>query len=212
MYQPRHFQEKSTANMVTLIEENPLSTLIVVSNGNFEVNHIPLIAHSDDSGIQKLQGHIPRANSLADLVTEPRDCMAIFQGAQGYITPSWYATKPKHGKVVPTWNYSVVHVHGTIQAVNDSFWLLQHLNDLTRLNEKTREKQWQVSDAPKDFTDNLISALVGLEIVTTKIEAKTKASQNQPEENRVSVLQNLDSEQPDSPFSFMMRNTHQNKN
>ncbi len=208
MYQPRHFQEKNTASMVTLIEENPLSVLILADNGRFEVNHIPLVAHTDEARIRKLQGHIPRANSLSDLATTPQDCLAIFQGAQGYITPSWYATKPRHGKVVPTWNYSVVHVHGKIQTVNDPLWLMQHLQDLTALNEKAREHQWQVTDAPEDFTKGLISALVGLEITATKVEAKTKASQNQPEENRTSVLQNLVSEQPDSSFSHMMRANH----
>ena len=208
MYQPRHFQEQNTARMVNLIEQNPLSVLILADHGSFEVNHIPLVAHTDESGIRKLQGHIPRANSLAGLATTTQDCLAIFQGAQGYITPSWYATKPRHGKVVPTWNYSVVHVHGKIKTVNDPLWLMQHLQDLTALNEKTREQQWQVSDAPKDFTDGLVSALVGLEITATKVEAKTKASQNQPEENRTSVLQNLSSEQPDSSFSRMMHDAN----
>lgn len=204
MYQPRHFQENSAANMAVLIEENPLSTLVLVTKSGFEVNHIPLVGHKDESGLTKLQGHIPRANSLADTAIEPQDCVAIFQGAQGYLTPSWYATKAKHGKVVPTWNYSVVHVHGEIKVVDDSAWLLQHLNDLTKLNERTRNKQWQVSDAPAEFTNGLMSALVGLEIIVKRLEGKTKASQNQPEENRTSVLENLNKEQPDSTFSDMM--------
>lgn len=211
MYQPRHFQNDDIANSVALIEANPLGTLVLHSSGSFEVNHIPFIVDHDGSGITTLRAHIPKANALAELAMKPLDCVVVFQGAQGYVSPSWYATKQRHGKVVPTWNYSVVHVHGEIQTVSESSWVMQQLQELTELNEGKRDKPWQVSDAPGDFTEALVSALVGLQIVVSKVEAKTKASQNQPLENRESVLQSLSHEQPESDFSAMMHVVNKDK-
>lgn len=204
MYQPRHFQENDLENILSLIEENPLGILVLAFDGVFEVNHIPFVVDSDESGITKLRAHIPKSNRLSDMAAGTQGCVVSFQGAQGYISPSWYATKQKHGKVVPTWNYSTVHIHGAITTVNDPAWVMQQLQDLTALNEKNRDNPWQVSDAPKEFTDTQSSALVGLELVASTVEAKTKASQNQPEENRTSVLQSLKTEQPGSDLTAMM--------
>ena len=204
MYQPKHFQEENSRFINGLVNDNPLGTLILSTDGSFEVNHIPFVMDSDSSGIRKLRAHVPRTNSLIDLVSESATCVVVFQGAEGYITPSWYATKRKHGKVVPTWNYAVVHVHGSIRAVDDASWVKQQLEDLTNQNEMKRHRKWKISDAPSDFTASQLSVLVGLEVIAEKTEAKTKASQNQPQENQASILDSLTNEQSGSNLNVMM--------
>ena len=206
MFQPKSFIETDMGNITALVRENPLGTLILSNKEGFEVNHIPFVLDPLGAEGFKLRAHIPKVNPLIDLFKKDTlSCVVIFQGANGYITPSWYSTKQKHGKVVPTWNYAVVHIHGQISLVQETSWLTQQLNDLTAQNEADREKQWQVSDAPKEYTNKQLSFLLGIEITSTKIEAKTKASQNQPAENRESVLASLSSEQPGSNLNKMMQ-------
>jgi len=212
MHQPKYFQEKDTDRISGLVRDNPLGTLTLFIEGRFEINHIPFALDTDSSGICKLRAHIPRANSLSKIATDTQSCVVVFQGPDGYISPSWYATKQEHGKVVPTWNYAVVHVHGEIKTIDDSTWVIQQLQDLTQQHEENRSKQWHVSDAPADFTESQLAVLVGLEINVTMIEAKTKASQNQPAKNRASVLQLLNAEQPDSRLTDMMRGLGGNGN
>ena len=205
MFQPKPFIETDFDNISALVRENPLGTLILSGNGEFEVNHLPFVLDTENVEGFRLRAHIPKANPLTEILgSKEIPCVAIFQGANGYITPTWYATKQKHGKVVPTWNYAVVHVHGDISLVEDTSWLIQQLNDLTAQNEAEREKQWQVSDAPAEYTRKQLSFLLGIEILSSKIEAKTKASQNQPTENRESVLASLNSEQPGSDLANMV--------
>lgn len=117
--------------------------------------------------------------------------LAIFHGPEAYISPSWYATKQETGKVVPTWNYAVVHAYGKLRAMEDADWLRQQLNDLTTQSEADMPSPWGVSDAPADYIEGLIRAIVGIEIVLTKLVGKWKVSQNQPERNRLLVTEGL---------------------
>jgi len=205
MLQTKPFIETDFENISALVRENPLGTLILSGDGEFEVNHLPFVLDTDDVDGFVLRAHIPKGNPLAKLLAKrAMACVAIFQGANGYITPSWYSTKKRHGKAVPTWNYAVVHVHGQISLVDDTPWLIQQLTDLTTQNEAKREKPWQLSDAPKEYTDKQLAFLIGIEILSSKIEAKTKASQNQPAENRESILASLHSEQPGSSLTKMV--------
>jgi len=135
--------------------------------------------------IRDLRAHIPKANPLFEiLLHSTTDCAVVFQGAGGYVSPSWYATKQEHGKVVPTWNYKVVHAHGKLSLNQESDWIAQQLHDLTNQSEKPRSKQWAVTDAPGSYLKKQLSALVGLEVKIATIECKTKASQNQPAKNK----------------------------
>ena len=179
--------------------------MILATDSAFEVNHIPFVIDSDSSGIKRLRAHIPRTNALATLKSESRSCVVVFHGADGYVSPAWYATKKKHGKVVPTWNYAVVHAHGRMKTVDDSAFVKKQIEDLTIQNESKRDNAWKISDAPSDFTARQLSVLVGIEVLTEKIDAKTKASQNQPMENRASILKSLDNEQPGSSFNELMK-------
>jgi len=211
MFQPKSFVESDYERIRVLVRENPLGTLVVSSDAEFEINHIPFILDSDEIAGVRLRAHIPKASPLTKILESKKtSCVVIFQGANGYITPSWYSTKKKHGKVVPTWNYAVVHIHGQISLIEEPSWILKQLNDLTDQNEAHRETRWQVSDAPKDYTKKQVSFLLGIEITSTRVEAKTKASQNQPAENRESVLASLSSEQPNSKFTELMDSVNKN--
>ncbi len=204
MYTPRYFAESGSEKLTSLIERNALGTLVVLNNDEFEINHIPFLIDSTDSGATILRAHIPRANSLSSILKNEKSCTVVFQDADGYVSPSWYATKMEHGKVVPTWNYSVVHAHGNIVVRDDPQWVITQLTDLTTRQEANRSKKWAVTDAPADYIRSQVTALVGLEVNVTRLAGKVKASQNQPAKNQATVLSSLKTEQPESRFTAMM--------
>ncbi len=151
-----------------------------------------------------LRAHIPRANPLSAQLESETDCLVIFHGPEGYVSPSWYATKKKDGKVVPTWNYCVAHAHGRIALVNDESWVKAQLHALTEQSEAPRNEPWQVSDAPQEYTERLVKSLVGLEVTIDELKGKFKLSQNQPEENQTSVLEAMATEQAGSALYASM--------
>jgi transcriptional regulator len=122
---------------------------------------------------------------------EGGEALVIFQGPEAYITPSWYASKREHGKVVPTWNYVVVQAWGTPQVIDDAEWLHVQINELTRTQERARTEPWQVADAPADFVAAQIRGITGIEIPIARIEGKWKVSQNRPEADRRMVVAGL---------------------
>ena len=205
MYELAHFKNDELAVQAEVILSNPLGVLVVNTAAGFEVNHIPFMLDIRDGIASCLRAHIPKNNPLSNVAISPVNCVAVFQGAQGYISPSWYATKKEHCKVVPTWNYQVVHVHGELRVIDDADWVLQQLNDLTTLNERSRDHPWAVSDAPEKYTAARIHGLVGLELQIKRIDGKTKASQNQPIDNKRSVIAAMADEMPDTPFAEMMK-------
>lgn len=117
--------------------------------------------------------------------------MLVFQGAETYITPSWYPSKHAHGKAVPTWNYAVVHAHGIPRIIEDRERTLQILNQLTDVHEAEQVHPWKVSDAPQEFTDQLLQSIVGIEIPITKLMGKWKVSQNRPDSDKLGVVAGL---------------------
>lgn len=185
-----------------LIRAHPLATLVTHSSGGLNANHIPLHLSDSPAPNGTLQGHIARANPLLDEIAEGIDALAIFHGPNSYITPSWYATKIETEKVVPTWNYAVVHAHGVLRVVDNASWLRAQLNALTDHNEASFSKPWAVSDAPPDFIEKNMAAIVGVEMVITKLQGKWKVSQNQPPKNQASVISGLRSS--DIPESQVM--------
>lgn len=184
MYLPKHFAEPRIEAMHELIDAHPLATLVTLSSNGLDANHIPLQLVTDDSPFGKLQGHVARANPLWQDFDQDAGILAIFQGPEGYISPSWYATKKETGKAVPTWNYAVVHAHGTLRIIDDTRWLRAQIEALTTHNEATLPHPWAVSDAPDDYVEKMIAAVVGIEIVITRLSGKWKMSQNQPAENQ----------------------------
>jgi transcriptional regulator len=138
-----------------------------------------------------LRAHVARGNELARLPAEGVRGLAIFQGVERYITPSWYETKRETGKVVPTWNYVVVHAHGRLRPIPDQDWLRQQLDDLTEYFEGQRREPWHVSDAPEDFLKAQMKGIIGLELEIDRLEGKWKVSQNRTEADRAGVVAGL---------------------
>lgn len=191
MYQPGHFEETRAEVLHTLLRSHPLATLVTLAPHGLEANHIPLRLRTQGVPRPTLVGHVARANPLwreTDLATP---VLAIFQGPQHYISPGWYASKAEHGKVVPTWNYAVVHAKGLLRVHDDAAWIRQQMQELTTQQEARMPAPWAVDDAPRDYTDRMIAAVVGIEISIESLVGKWKVSQNQPAANQASVQQGL---------------------
>lgn len=202
MHIPKHFEENNLDVIHRIIRSRPLATLVTLCSEGINANHIPLLFSELPAPHGKLQGHVPRSNPLVSDLAENVDALAIFHGPEAYITPSWYATKRETGKVVPTWNYSVVHAYGRLEVIDDAQWLRRQVEALTRENEAKFSNPWKVSDAPSDYTDKMIRGLVGIEIVLTRLLGKTKASQNQPEINRRGVIEGLGNMDDDNAIAL----------
>lgn len=191
MYIQKHFEATDPAVLQALMREHPLATWVTQGDGELIVNHVPLLLHAGEGPHGTLRGHLPRANSASTAFSRTVNSVFVFHGVQAYITPSWYASKQEHGKVVPTWNYAVVHAHGMPRIIEDKTWLLAHLQALTDEHESGRDLPWKVTDAPPDFIDRTMDALVGIEIPIARLEGKWKVSQNRGEADRRGVIAGL---------------------
>ncbi len=192
MYQPKHFEETRIEVMQALVASQPLSTLVTLSDEGLVADQIPMLLRPGEGPFGTLVGHVARANPLWRQTRLDTPVLAIFQGPQHYISPSWYPTKQEHGKVVPTWNYVVVQARGLLQIHDDPDWVRQQATQITNQQERTSAKPWAVDDAPRDYTDSMIKAVVGISIEVTLWSGKWKVSQNQPAVNRAGVVQTLE--------------------
>ena len=191
MYIPPHFEQPDIEVMHDLIRNRPLATLVTLGSDGINANHIPLHLSPAPEPFGVLRGHVARANPIWRDLESDADTLAIFHGPDAYISPSWYATKQETGKVVPTWNYTVVHAYGSLRIIDDAAWVRTQLEALTNHNEAVFPEPWAMSDAPVDFTEKLIEAVVGIEMVITRLFGKWKISQNQPPQNQTSVIHGL---------------------
>ena len=210
MYRPPVFREDSVDAMRALIRDNPFATLIVSGTGGLEAAHIPMVL-VDDGAVGTLQGHVARPNPVWEIFDPAVEALAVFQGADHYVTPSWYPSKAEHGKVVPTWNYDAVHAYGTLRAVEDPDWLLEHLNAVTDHMEADRETPWSVSDAPDDYIEKMMRGLVGLEITISRLEGKAKMSQNRNATDRKGTAEGLRAEGTEAATRVAGRISDENK-
>jgi transcriptional regulator len=193
MYQPTHghFREERIEVQHALIRAHPFGAMVTVGADGLVANHFPFIIDAQASPLGTLRAHMARANGQWKELDGSREAVIIFQGHHGYVTPSWYPAKAETGKVVPTWNYALVHVYGKPRPIEDKEWLLKHVTELTDVNEASQPVPWAVSDAPEEFVSALVKAIVGIEIEITRIEGKWKMSQNQPEQAREGVVRGL---------------------
>mgnify|MGYP001545829521 CR=1 FL=1 len=171
---------------------HPLATLVTVGSGGLDASHLPLLYYPAESGLGVLRGHLARANPQWRDYQPQADALAIFSGPQHYVSPAWYPSKQEHGKVVPTWNYVVVHAHGRLHIREEPEWLLENVRALSDVHEGASETPWQVADAPPDFIANLLKAIVGIEMTITRLEGKWKVSQNRPVPDRRGVVAGLE--------------------
>ena len=190
MIQHHHFQQHDRLANLQLIADNPLATLVYTTEQGVAADHLPLY-YVEENQQGYLRGHVHAANPLYQQINYTESLLIIFQGPSTYISPGWYATKQEHGKVVPTWNYAVVHVAGSIAFINDPEWKLAVINHLTNIHEADRPDPWQVSDAPDTFIQKLLAAIIGIEIRVDQITGNWKMSQNQPKPNRQGVITGL---------------------
>ena len=190
MYLPKHFLVEDQAILAQLIAEYPLATIVANLDGHFEINHLPLMLSDDKS---KLYGHIARMNPLAKVASSNNlSVTAIFNGPNAYVTPAWYPSKKESGKVVPTWNYAVVHAEGSIKLVEEGPWLRGHVSHMTNLHEPTYQSSWELDDAPEDYVQTMLKAIVGIEIEVSSLVGKFKLSQNRPAQDYEAVVVQLE--------------------
>ena len=183
MYIPRLFalSDEETEAALTQAE---FAQLVTHDASGFLVTPLPLIYDG-----RSLVGHVSRANPHWH--ADGKESVAIFSGPHAYISPTFYATKAETGKVVPTWNYEILNVHGTLVTHDDPDWVLNLVTRLTDRHEQGRAQPWKVSDAPESYTRAQLRGIVGVELVISKVEGKAKMSQNQPERNRAGVIAGL---------------------
>lgn len=186
MYLPSHFEQQDPAALQALMHEHPLATWVCVVDGEPVINHLPLHLDATRGEHGLLVGHVARANPVWK--TPPTSSVAVFHGPQSYVTPSWYPTKREGGKVVPTWNYAVVHAHGLPRFLHDKDELHALVSRLTDRHEAARAHPWSVNDAPREYTQAMLGAIVGLEIEITKLQGKFKLSQNRAPVDQKGVL------------------------
>lgn len=191
MYSPSHFAENDQAGLHHLMQTHPFACIVMQTEQGLVANHIPLLLRRDADGNASLVGHVARANEVVKLAQNPIACLVIFQAAEHYISPNWYVSKAEDGKVVPTWNYSVVHVNGQLRLHDDVQWLRALLEDLTNTHEASQAKPWQVADAPDAYLAANLRAIVGFEISIEKIIGKRKLSQNKSARDVASIVAGL---------------------
>ena len=191
MYVPAHFEETRVEVLHDLIRHHPLATVVTLDPDGLNANHIPLELDSEPLPLGTLRGHVSRANPMWQSFSNEVGTLAVFQGPDIYITPSWYQTKQETGKVVPTWNYAVVHAYGPLRINEDPIWLRALVERLTRRNEAPRSNPWEVADAPGVYIDGQLRGIVGIEIPIARLLGKWKVSQNRPEADRIGVAKGL---------------------
>jgi transcriptional regulator len=210
MYLPKHFEQHDPEALQGLMRDHPLASLVSVGDDGPTADHIPLefIADNGLHGLQDrssplhglLRGHVARANPLWQRAAG-KPVLAIFSGPQAYITPSWYPSKAATHKVVPTWNYAVVHAHGVLQVIEDAPWLRALVGGLTDHHESRRAVPWSVDDAPDDYVQQMLRAIVGIQIPVQRLVGKWKISQNRNQPDRHGVADGLGS----SPMAALVR-------
>ena len=187
MYCPAHYAEERIEVLHGLIERHPLGALVRLDGDGLAADHIPfeLAPASADAPHGILRAHVARANPLWR--QDGAAVLAIFQGGSSYVSPELYDLQAVEGRAVPTWNYMVVHAHGRLRVVDDPDWLLAHMRRMTQRQEDRQGRGWRVDDAPRDYIDKLVRAVVGIEIAIERLDGKWKTSQNRPEKERVRI-------------------------
>ncbi len=186
MYLPRHYAEERPEVLHAAVRAHPLGLLVTHGPGGLDTNPVPFLLDAGPAPHGTLRAHVARANPVWREAAGT-EVVVVFQGPQAYLSPSWYAAKAEHGKVVPTWNYIVVQARGRLRAVDDAAWLHGLVERLTDRHEAGRAAPWAVSDAPADYLGQMLRAIVGLEIELTALVGKWKMSQNRSRADREGV-------------------------
>lgn len=191
MYLPRFFEVTDITALHGLIQAHPFGALVTTGPAGIYANHLPFELAPEPAPFGTLRCHVARANPVWKECMAGPEALVIFQGPSAYISPSWYPTKQETGEVVPTWNYAVVHARGPFNVIEDREWLRGIVTRLTDRHETGRATPWQVSDAPPPFIEQLLGAIVGIEIPLASLTGKWKLSQNRPAADQAGVAAGL---------------------
>ena len=191
MYLPAYFEESRTDVLHALMRARPLATLVTLSDAGLIANHVPVETLPEPLPHGVLRGHVARANPVWRKYRADSEALAIFQGPQAYVSPSFYPSKQETGEVVPTWDYAVVHARGTLRFVQDTAWLRALVSRLTDAHEASRHMPWKIDDAPPPYIERMLSLIVGFELSIASLTGKWKLSQNHPTANRRGVVKGL---------------------
>jgi len=191
MYQPAHFIETRRELMHALMDAHPFATLVTLGVEGLNANHLPFELDPGSGEHGCLRAHVARSNPVWQDLRDGVEALVIFQGPHAYVSPGWYPTKQAHGRAVPTWNYVVVHAYGPLRVVEDKAWLRAMVKRLSVRHEAAMAQPWRLEDAPADYIDRMLDAIVGIELPIARLLGKWKVSQNQPRENREGVVRGL---------------------
>jgi transcriptional regulator len=198
LYLPPEFKEDRSPVLHAAIAATGLATLISLGAKGLIASHIPIFLDPAPAPLGTLYGHVSRGNPHWRQTIQGHESLAIFLGPDAYITPTWYATKRDTGKVVPTWNYVAIHAYGRPEFFSDTARLEDIVTRLTQLHEGKRATPWAPSDAPADFLQDRLKAIIGFALPIARLEGKWKMSQNRPPQDRAGVIEGLRDEGGDA--------------
>lgn len=190
MHIPNSFVQQDEKKLLDIIRQYPFTTLIINTPSGVEAFHMPLILKFEGAQTY-LQGHVAKVNPLWEIINEQSEVLMVFNGPNCYISPNHYPTKQQTGRAVPTWNYVAVHVKGKVICRFDDQFKLDMLNTLTEQHEQYQQQPWSIKDAPEQYIQRMLPAIVGLEIQLLSMTGQWKLSQNQPQINQQGVIDGL---------------------
>jgi transcriptional regulator len=186
MFLPKHFTESDATAIAALVRAAGFGHLVVAGGGGLSSTPMPFVI---DDELSAVRAHLARPNPIWSMA--PCDALLIVPVSDAYISPGWYPSKQVDGKVVPTWNYEVVHLHGRLVSHDDPEWVYAQITELTELNESALDAPWAVTDAPADYITKLQGSIVGVELEVTRVDAKRKLSQNKSDTDRSGAIEGL---------------------
>ena len=178
MYIPAHFAIQHPQDLHTIIRQHPLGALVTSGPDGLDANHIPFEFDAGHGKLGQLTAHVARANPVWQQCANGADVLVVFRGNEHYISPNWYPSKHETHRQVPTWNYEVVHAHGRLTVRDDDKFVRGVVARLTRTHEAQEPKPWKMGDSSPDYIDGMVRAIVGIEVLVTRLEGKSKLSQN----------------------------------
>jgi transcriptional regulator len=191
MYVPAEFEETQIEVLHELIKQYPLGILLTNGQSGLDANHLPFELDTEAAELGVLHAHVARKNPVWQDVQDGDEVLVVFRAGDAYISPQWYPSKQEHHQQVPTWNYRVIHAHGKVKIRDDERYVRGVVARLTRTHEAMQAEPWKMSDAPKDYIETMLKAIVGIEIEITKIQGKSKLGQNKEHRDIVGVAHAL---------------------
>lgn len=187
MYLPSHFVEDRPEVLAALIARHPLGLLLTIDGADIQASHLPfLLQPATATAPARLRGHLARAN-LHGRSLDGAQGLLVFQGPDAYVSPSYYPSKERDPRQVPTWNYAVVHARGPVRIFEDAASVLAIVSELSAHLERPRPRPWSIADAPPEYVDKLLRAIIGIELTITSLQGKWKMSQNRLAEDAAGV-------------------------